>query len=92
MKKKITSPKLVAWKFALAAAIVIAAIVFLTTLMSIWGFFGTFPLITAIITEIYGTVGYSVTFLGALLGAIYTFIDTFIITFIFAWLYNKLLD
>jgi hypothetical protein len=91
-KKKIKNPKLVAWKFALAAAIVISAIVFLTTLISIWGIFGNFPLITSIIQETYGAVGYSVTVLGAVLGAIFSFVDSFIIVFIFAWLYNKLLE
>jgi hypothetical protein len=92
MKKKITSPKLVAWKFALAAAIVVAAMVFLTTLMSVWGILGSFPMLTSLIADLYGSFGYSVTFIGAILGAIYSFIDSFIITFIFAWLYNKLLE
>ena len=90
--KKQKSHKLVAWKFALAAAIVVAACVFLTTLMAIWGIFGHFLVLTAIIADAYGSVGYSVTFLGAILGAIFSFVDSFIITFIFAWLYNKLLE
>ena len=91
-KKKEVSHKLVAWKFALAAASVVAASVFLTTLMAIWGFFGHFPVLTAIIADVYGSVGYSVTFIGAILGAIFSFIDSFIMTFVFAWLYNKLLE
>lgn len=90
--KKQKSHKLIAWKFALAAAIIVAAIVFLTTIMSIWGILGSFPMFTAMVADIYGQVGYSVTFLGAILGAIFSFIDSFIITFIFAWLYNKLLE
>ena len=92
MAKKQKSHKLIAWKFALAAAIVVAAIIFITTIMSIWGIFGSFPMLTSLISDIYGPVGYSVTFLGAIIGAIFSFIDTFIITFIFAWLYNKLLE
>ena len=92
VKKKEANHKLVAWKFALAAAIVVAASVFLTTLMAIWGFFGNFPVLTAIIADVYGSVGYSVTFIGSILGAIFSFVDAFIIVFIFAWLYNKLLE
>ena len=92
MAKKEKSPKLVAWKFALAAAIVVAAMVFITTIMSIWGILGSFPMLTSLIADIYGTVGYSVTFTGAILGAIFSLIDSFIITFIFAWLYNKFLE
>ena len=90
MKQK--SHKLIAWKFALSAAIIIAAIVFIATLLSIPSVLGAFSMFTALITDIYGPFGYSVTFLGAIIGAIFTFIDAFIITFIFAWLYNKLLE
>ena len=83
MEKKTKNPKLIAWKFALAAAIIVAAIVFLTTLVSIWGVLGSFPMFTAMIADIYGSVGYSITFLGAILGAIFSFVDAFIIVFIF---------
>ena len=91
MKKKQKSQKLIPWKFALAAAIIIATIVFLLTLLAASETFGALQSLTYIITTIYGSIGYSVTFLGAFLGTIYIFVDSFIITFIFAWLYNKLL-
>ena len=78
MKKEM---KLVPVKFALAAAIIAAVLVFLMTLGGI----------TELLSSFYSSVGYTPSFLGAFLGAIYAFIDTFILAWIFAWLYNKLL-
>jgi len=79
-------------KFALAAAIIMAAIVLLTTFASIWNIIGGSSILISLINDIYGRIGYTTTFLGAFLGAVYVFADTFILTWIFAWLYNKLID
>ena len=79
-------------KFALAAAIIMATIVLLTTLAAIWNIIGGSSILVSLIEDIYGRIGYTTTYLGALLGAVYIFIDTFILSWIFAWLYNKLID
>jgi len=73
-------------KFGLAAGILTAICVFITTLI---GTAGYCPECTNLLTSVYGSFKYSVSFLGAILGAIYGFIDMFIATTIFAWLYNK---
>ena len=80
--------KLNSKKFALAAAIIMAAMVFLTTLLAMTP---QFTKAAFIISGIYYSLGYSVSILGAFIGAAYSFIDTFILAYIFAWLYNKLL-
>lgn len=87
-KKKEKSLKLQPKKFALSAGIIMAAAAFLTTLVA------TIPNFTKtafIISALYGSVGYTISILGAFIGAAYSFIDTFILAFIFAWLYNKLI-
>jgi len=78
-------------KFALSAAIIMALIVILATIASIWNILGGIPALVSIIHDLYGRMGYSMNFPGALLGALYIFIDTFILTWVFAWLYNKLI-
>ncbi len=80
-------------KLSLAAGIITAICVALTTIA---GILGWFPEYTALsfdwLTSIYGFAGYKgATWLSVFLGAIYSFIDVFIITAIFAWIYNKLL-
>jgi hypothetical protein len=79
-------------KFALSTAIIMAVIVILTTLATIWEILSGFPILISIIGDLYGRLGYTITYLGALIGAVYVFIDTFIISIIFAWLYNKLIN
>lgn len=79
-------------KFALAAGIIMAAVILLTTLAAITNILGGFPAFISLISDIYGRIGYTATYLGAILGAIYIFIDTFILTWLFAWLYNKLIS
>jgi len=79
-------------KFALAIATIFAALVLILTLIAIIEPFGHHPNTVALISIIYGEIGYTPTFLGALLGTFYTFIDTFILAWIFAWFYNKLID
>ena len=83
--------KLNATKFGLAAGIVTAICVALTTLVGMYGFMGGFALWNALITDIYGALGFSVSWTGVFLGAIYGFIDGFIATWIFVAIYNKLL-
>jgi hypothetical protein len=87
MKKEVIL-KLDKTKFALAAAILMATLVLITTLIAIITPAQSFA--TTII-NIYGPLGYSVSLLGAIIGTVYSFIDTFILAWIFAWLYNKLL-
>jgi len=81
--------KLNAIKFALAAGIIVAAIVFITTLLATTPQFAKISFITS---SLYQGVGYTISIPGAFLGAIYSFIDTFILIWIFAWLYNKLIS
>ncbi|MBT4166188.1 hypothetical protein HOE04_04070 [archaeon] len=80
--------KLNTLKFGLAGGITTALCV---ALITIAGIFNYCPECTSLISGIYGSLGYSVSWLGVLLGAIYGFIDMFIGTFVFAWIYNKLL-
>jgi len=84
MKKEL---KINSTKFALAAGIITAIIIFFMTILAI---FTTFSPIV-IIFALYGTMGYTISVTGAFIGAIYSFIDTFIFAWLFAWLYNKLL-
>ena len=39
--------------------------------------------------DIYGKLGYNISWFGAVLGAIYAFIDGFILAALFAWFYNR---
>jgi len=75
-------------KFGLAAGILTAICVFITTLVGTTGYC---PECTNLLTSVYSSFGYSVSFLGAILGAIYGFIDMFIGGAVFAWLYNRLI-
>ncbi|MBU3923957.1 MAG: hypothetical protein KJ592_03510 [Nanoarchaeota archaeon] len=89
MKKK--SQKITPWKFATAAASTVAILIFITTIVALTNLIGPLPIITSLISEMYGMLGYSTSIIGAILGAIYGFIDTFISAYIFAWIYNKLI-
>jgi flagellar biosynthesis protein FliP len=77
--------------FAVSVGIVFALIVFLISMLSIMGYMGSFPVTILIFKDLYGSMGYGPTPLGAILGAVYAFIDAFILSFLFAWIYNKLL-
>ena len=79
-------------KFALASGIVVALIVFLSTIFGVYGLFGGFPGWNDLIRDIYGSLGYSISLTGALIGAAYSFIDAFIVTWILGFIYNKLLE
>jgi len=83
------SLKLDAVKFGLAGGILTALCVATTTLAGIYGWMGGFSMWNSIIIDIYGNLGYNITWAGLLLGAIYGFIDGFIATWIFALIYNK---
>jgi|APSaa5957512622_1039677.scaffolds.fasta_scaffold58891_2 hypothetical protein len=80
--------KLNSIKFGIAAGILTAICVFITTLLGTAGYCIE---CTNLLTSIYGSFGYSISFLGAIAGAIYGFIDMFIGVAIFAWIYNKLI-
>lgn len=80
--------KLNATKFGLAAGIITALCVFITTIASIYGYCTE---CTDLLMGVYGALGYSVTLLGSVIGAIYGFIDMFIAVWIFALIYNKLI-
>jgi len=81
------SLKIDAFKFGIAAGIVSAICVFITTIGGIYGYVGMW---TSLIVDIYGAFGYGISWLGAILGAVYGFIDAFIATWVFAVIYNKL--
>jgi len=90
--KKTVAPvkysKINAVKFGLAAGILTAICIALTTIAGIYGHFLDY---NAIILSIYGSFGYSLSYVGALIGLIYGFIDGFVIAWLFAVLYNILI-
>lgn len=75
--------------FATAGGKVTGLMVALSTIAGIYGIMGGFPIFNALIADIYRTLGYSVSWLGALLGLIYGFIDGFVFFGLMAWFYNK---
>ena len=79
------------WKFGLAGGKICALVVFLTTLAGLYNILGGFPMWNLFIFDIYGKLGFSISWGGAILGAIYSFIDGFILTVLFAWIYNRTL-
>jgi hypothetical protein len=89
MKELNKNIKLNIFNFSLAGARLCALIVALITLAGIYNLLGGFPLLNSLLVDIYGKLGFSVSWLGVLLGAIYGFIDGFIFFGVFAWLYNK---
>jgi len=82
-------PGLSVGKFGLAGGIVTGLCVLITTILAIYSGIGTAW--GAALIDIYGFLGYNISWLGAILGAIYGFIDGFILTWVFALIYNKLL-
>jgi len=80
--------RLDAMKFGLAGGIIFAICVFITTLLAMNNYCVTCGII---LRDIYGFLGYDLSFVGSLFGAIYGFVDGFIFTGLFAWIYNKLL-
>ncbi|MBU4308517.1 MAG: hypothetical protein KJ566_01860 [Nanoarchaeota archaeon] len=87
--KKEKAGKLDAGKLGLASGILFAACVFLMTLSATWIGYGQHCALS--IQDIYGFLGYSISFVGAILGAVYAFIDGFIFAWLLASIYNKLL-
>lgn len=81
--------KLKVLDFALAGGKVCALMVALSTIAGIYGILGGFPLFNSLIADIYGNLGYSLSWKGVLLGAIYGFLDGFIFFGLMAWLYNR---
>ena len=92
VKKKVKKEKvgkLDAGKLGLASGILFAACVFLMTLLATWIGYGQHCALS--IQDIYGFLGYSISFVGAILGAIYAFIEGFVFAWLLALIYNKLL-
>ena len=56
--------------------------------LTIAGIFGQFNVLTSLLVNAYGFLGYSVGWLGVLLGAIYGFSDLFVFGILVAWFYN----
>jgi hypothetical protein len=83
--------KLSPLNLGLAGGIIFAIMTFLTTIAGIYGVMGGFPLYNALLHDIYGAIGFSVTWTGAILGAVYCFIDGFILIVAITWIYNKLI-
>ncbi|OYT36048.1 hypothetical protein B6U91_02000 [Candidatus Pacearchaeota archaeon ex4484_71] len=74
--------------FGLAGGIVVA---FLMLLMNLaYQFWGLFPESLSLVQDIYGFVGYDLTWFGVLLGTIYAFFDGFVAFWLFALVYNGL--
>jgi len=88
IKAKSKAGKLDAMKFALAGGIAAAICVIFTTIA---GIYGKFPMYNLIMLDLYGALGYSMTWTGVIFGAIYGFIDGFVFVGIFALIYNRLL-
>jgi hypothetical protein len=78
--------------FAVSLGVIIGLAVFLINILSQMNLFGGFPVMVLIFKDLYGTIGYSQTALGAILVGLYAFVDTFILALLFAWIYNKLLS
>ena len=87
-KKKIKYSRFNEVKFGLACGIIGAVLMIITTLAGIAGYF---PFYGALMLDIYGIIGYSISWLGVLIGAVYGFIDGFIFAWLFAKIYNRLL-
>ncbi len=79
-------------KLGVAGGVVSALCVALTVVSGIYGLFGGFPMWNALIVDMYGTLGFSVSWVGVFLGAIYSFIDGFIMTWLAAVFYNWMLQ
>ena len=79
------------WRIGLALGKVFAIVIFLTTLAGFYKFFGGFPMINLFLIDIYGKLGFNISWGGAIIGAVYGFIDGFLLGALFAWIYNKAL-
>ena len=75
-------------KIALTAGITWSALIFITTLASV--FFGYGKSFLEVVSSIYP--GYSISIIGTLIGLIYGFIDAYICIYIIFWIYNKVAE
>ena len=78
-------------KFGVACGIVSAFVVIITALAGVYEIMGGFPVWNAIIFDVYGMIGFRVSWLGALFGGMAAFLDGFVLGALFSWLYNKML-
>ena len=86
---KISEPmKLDAVRFGMAGGKLCALIVFIMTIVAIYSP-NYAPNWTALILEIYGFMGYSISWLGAVLGLIYGFVDGFVFFGLLGAFYNR---
>jgi hypothetical protein len=81
--------KLHATKFGLAAGIIGAIVTFLTTIL---GIYGNSKAAETMMLTMWGSLGYSVSWLGAFIGIIIGFVYAFIIMWVAALIYNKLIS
>jgi hypothetical protein len=98
MKKKVTRrvrvidySRLHVWKFGLAGGKICALVVFITVLSGLYNVLGGFPMLNLFILDMYGRLGFSISWAGAIIGAVYAFVDGFILAALFAWVYNRAL-
>ena len=77
------------WKFGCALGKVFALMVLIISLVGVYGWLGGFPVWNSLIADMYGSLGYSLSFIGILLGMIYAFIDGLLIGALFVCIYNR---
>jgi len=75
-------------RFGLAAGILAAICVAVSTILAMNGYFLQY---NSLILSIYAPFGYTFSGVGIILGAIYAFIDAFIVTALFAWIYDLMI-
>lgn len=89
VKKKDNSLlKLNANMFALSCALVSSFLVTLTVLAGMWGHF---PFLNLILSDMYGSLGFTLTWQRVFLATVYSLIDAFLASLIFALIYNRLI-
>lgn len=80
--------KLNCLSFGFATGKILALVVFVMTIGGMYGVLGGFPLWNALFFDMYGAIGFRLSWMGAILGAIYAFIDGFVLGWLFAKIYN----
>lgn len=80
--------KLNSLKFGIAGGIVGILLILFITISGALGYSEAYTFLTS---TIWGSLGYSLTIIGAIIGLVIGFIDGFLMSFIFAWVYNKIL-
>jgi hypothetical protein len=73
---------------AFAGGILVGGIFLLLTFFA--RLFGIFGETTNILFDIYGKIGYDISFFGIILGGAYGFVTGFILSYVHSWISNKL--